>query len=188
MGGPTNETDGFWRRSRQGSRTTQVTYPRWSQDHAEIEEPNMSVFDAPYEPSPWEPIAQEVARYERTDGSEPSDLVGDSWIILWTLGARTGNVRKTPLVRVADGEGRYAVIGSMGGAPTHPQWVHNIRASPVVRLQDGGTLDEFTVREVDGDEKATWWSRAVAVWPDYDNYQASTERRIPLFVLEPVGA
>ena len=145
------------------------------------------VFDAEYEPSPWGPIADEVARYERTDGAEPSEIVGDRWIILWTLGAKSGKVRKTPLVRVSDDDGRYAVIGSMGGAPVHPQWVHNVRAHGVARLQDGAAVRDFTVREVDGDEKARWWTRATAVWPDYDSYQAATERQIPLFVLEPAG-
>lgn len=147
----------------------------------------MSAFDAEYEPSPWEPIAQEVDRYERTNGAEPSEIVGEQWIVLWTLGAKSGKVRKTPLVRVADGEGRYAVIGSMGGAPTHPQWVHNVRANHVARLQDGDTLRDYSVREVEGDEKAAWWARATAVWPDYDSYQAATERQIPLFVLDPNG-
>jgi deazaflavin-dependent oxidoreductase (nitroreductase family) len=145
----------------------------------------MSAFDAEYEPSPWEPVAEEVARYERTGGAEPSEMVGKDWIILWTLGAKSGKVRKTPLVRVSDGDGNYAVIGSMGGAPNHPQWVHNVRARPLARLQDGDQVRDFSVREVDGDEKATWWARATEVWPDYDNYQAATERTIPLFVLEP---
>ena len=148
----------------------------------------MSAFDeSDYEPSPWEPIALEVERYERTEGAEPSDLVGDQWIVLWTLGARSGKLRKTPLVRVADGDGRYAVIGSQGGAPTSPDWVHNLRANPVARLQDGASLRDYTVREVEGDDKAAWWERAREVWPDYDTYQASTERVIPLFVLEPVS-
>ena len=147
----------------------------------------MSAFDAEYEPSPWEPIAQEVELYERTDGGEPSELVGEQWIILWTLGAQSGKVRKTPLVRVADGEGRYAVVGSMGGAPTHPQWVHNVRANPVARLQDGAAVLDYAVREVEGDEKAEWWTRAVEVWPSYDDYQASTDRVIPLFVLDPTS-
>ena len=147
----------------------------------------MSAFDAEYEPSPWEPIAAEVERYERSGGTEPSELVGDQWIILWTIGAQSEKVRKTPLVRVADGEGRYAVIGSMGGAPSHPQWVHNVRARPVARLQDGDAVRDVAVREVDGDEKAAWWARAVAVWRAYDEYQAATERRIPLFVLEPTS-
>lgn len=147
----------------------------------------MSAFDAEYEPSPWGPIAEEVERYERTSGSEPSELVGESWVVLWTVGARSGKVRKTPLVRVTDGEGRYAVVGSMGGAPTDPQWVHNVRASPIARLQDGDALRDYSVREVHGDEKATWWARATQVWPDYDSYQAATDRVIPVFVLEPTG-
>jgi len=145
----------------------------------------MSVWDAEYEPSPWEPIADEVALYERTAGSEPSALVGDRWIVLWTIGAKSGKVRKTPLVRIADGEGRYAVVGSQGGAPTNPQWVHNLRTHGVARVQDGADLHDLAVREVDGDEKASWWARGVAVWPDYDAYQAATDRAIPLFVLEP---
>jgi deazaflavin-dependent oxidoreductase (nitroreductase family) len=102
-------------------------------------------------------------------------------------GAKSGKVRKTPLVRITDGEGRYAVVGSQGGAPTNPQWVHNLRAHPTARLQDGAERPDFTVREVTGDEKAAWWARAVAAWPDYDNYQAATERPIPVFVLEPVS-
>ena len=123
----------------------------------------------------------------RSDGAEPSELVGDQWIVLWTLGAKSGKVRKTPLVRVADGEGRYAIVGSMGGAPTHPQWVHNVRARPVARLQDGADVRDFAVRETEGAEKAAWWARATAAWPDYDSYQAATERQIPVFVLEPAG-
>ncbi len=147
----------------------------------------MSEFDAEYEPSPWEPIAEEVARYERTNGAEPSELVGDSWIILWTVGAKSGKVRKTPLVRVADDDGNYAVFGSMGGAPTNPQWVHNIRANGLARLQDCDVLKEFNVNEVEGDAKKAWWARGMAVWPDYDNYQAATERVIPVFELTPRG-
>lgn len=145
----------------------------------------MSPFDAEYEPSPWGPIADEVALYEETGGNAPSELVGNDWIVLWTIGAKSGKVRKTPLVRVADGNGRYAVIGSMGGAPTHPQWVHNIRANGLARIQDGPNRIDLTAREAEGDEKAEWWSRATAGWPDYDNYQAATDRTIPLFVLEP---
>ena len=122
-------------------------------------------------PARGRPIAQEVERYERTTAPSPSDLVGDQWIVLWTLGAKSGKVRKTPLVRIADGEGRYAVIGSQGGAPTDPQWVHNLRAHPVARLQDGATVHDLAVREAEGDEKATWWARAIEVWPDYDAYQ-----------------
>ena len=149
----------------------------------------MSVFDdAEYEPSPWEPVAEEVALYERTDGSEPSALVGDEWIILWTIGAKTGNVRKTPLVRVTDGEGTYAVFGSMGGAPTHPVWVYNLRANPVVEIRDHTVVKPMRVREVsDETERARLWKLAVAAYPPYDEYQAKTTRRIPVFVAEPRG-
>jgi deazaflavin-dependent oxidoreductase (nitroreductase family) len=149
------------------------------------EERLMSVWDAEYEPSPWEPIAEEVALYERSGGTEPSAMVGDDWIVLWTVGAKSGKVRKTPLVRIADGDGRYAVVGSQGGAPTNPQWVHNLRAHGVARVQDGAEVRDLTVREVEGDEKAAWWQRATAAWPDYDAYQAATERSIPVFVLDP---
>jgi len=146
----------------------------------------MSPFDAEYQPSAWEPIADEVELYERSGGSEPSALVGDQWVILWTLGAKTGAVRKTPLVRVTDGQGRYAVVGSQGGAPTHPSWVHNLRADPQARLQDGATLEEYAARELEDEaERSEWWARATEVWPAYDDYQAGTSRRIPVFVLEP---
>jgi deazaflavin-dependent oxidoreductase (nitroreductase family) len=140
--------------------------------------------DGEYEPSPWEPVADQVALYERTGGAEGADFMGGPCVILTTKGAKTGKLRKTPLIRVTDGES-YVVIGSLGGAPTHPQWVHNLRATPLARLQDGPTLHDCTVREVVGDEKSRWWKLATSVWPDYDVYQQSTDRVIPLFVLEP---
>jgi deazaflavin-dependent oxidoreductase (nitroreductase family) len=127
-----------------------------------------------------------VADYERTGGREGAEFMGGPCIVLTTVGARTGKVRKTPLIRVTDGE-RYVVIGSLGGAPAHPQWVHNLRAVPHARLQDGDVVKEYAVREVDGPEKAEWWALATSVWPAYDEYQASTERAIPLFLLEPAG-
>jgi deazaflavin-dependent oxidoreductase (nitroreductase family) len=145
-----------------------------------------AAFDAEYEPSPWEPIAEEVELYERTAGAEPSALVGDQWMILWSIGAKSGKVRKTPLVRVTDEAGTYAVFGSQGGAPTNPNWVHNLRAHGAARVQDGADLVDLSVREiVDDDERAEWWSRGMQVWPSYDDYQASTDRKIPVFVLEP---
>lgn len=145
----------------------------------------MSDFNAPYEPSPWEPIANEVALYESTQGKEPSQLVGDQWVILWTVGSKSGSVRKTPLVRTTDDQGNYAVIGSMGGAPNNPQWVHNLRSNKLARIQDGAAVTDLGVREVAGEEKQLWWNRALAVWPQYDSYQAATDREIPVFVLEP---
>ena len=141
--------------------------------------------DAPYEPSPWEPIATQVEQYEATGGAEGGEMEGVSCIILSTLGAKTGKQRKTPLIRVEKG-GSYAAIASMGGAPQHPVWYHNLKANPeTVALQDGPTVIDATAREATGDEKAAWWAEATKVWPGYDEYQAKTDREIPLFVIEP---
>ena len=137
-----------------------------------------------YEPSPWEPIAEQVVLFESTNGAEGNEFMGGPCIILTSVGAKSGKLRKTPLIRVTDGTS-YAVIGSMGGAPTSPQWVHNLQTNPQVELQDGAVKHDLTARQLEGDEKAAWWAKATEVWPDYDTYQASTERIIPLFVLEP---
>ncbi|MFN2539530.1 MAG: nitroreductase family deazaflavin-dependent oxidoreductase [Mycobacteriales bacterium] len=142
------------------------------------------MFDTEYVPSTWPPSAEQVALYEQTKGREGNEFMGEPCVILTTIGARSGTVRKTPVMRV-ESEGRYVAIGSMGGAPTNPSWVHNLRAEPRCRVQDGGVVHELTAREVTGEEKATWWAQATKAWPAYDDYQQSTERVIPLFVLEP---
>src|SRR5690606_14858308 len=132
---------------------------------------------------PWEPIAEQVATYESSGGREGTLLEGKPCIILWTRGRHSGKVRKTPLMRVTDGT-RYAVVASMGGAPQHPVWYHNLVAHPdEVALQDGPDLGDYVAHEATGDEKAEWWARATEVWPDYDAYQEATDRVIPLFVL-----
>lgn len=138
-----------------------------------------------YEPSPWDDVAKQVELYESTDGEQGRFLEGRPCVILTTVGAKTGKLRKTPLMRVAAGE-KYAVVGSMGGAPTNPMWVANIRANPLVELQDGPRKRSYRAREVDGEERETWWEIACREWPPYDDYQAKTERRIPVFVLEPI--
>ena len=137
-----------------------------------------------YEPSPWGPIAEHVASYEATDGAEGGIWMDAPAIILTTKGRHSGKLRKTPLIRITDGE-RYAVVASMGGAPSHPVWYHNLVAEPHCELQDRADRRDYTAREVHGDEKAEWWARATEVWPDYDQYQAATTREIPLLVLEP---
>jgi deazaflavin-dependent oxidoreductase (nitroreductase family) len=137
-----------------------------------------------YEPSPWEPVAEQVRKYEESGGTEGTDLLGQPCVILWTRGRHSGTVRKAPLMRVTDGE-RYAVVASLGGAPKHPVWYLNMVADPKVSLQDGAELRDYVAREVDGDERAEWWRRAVAVWPSFDEYQASTDRVIPVLVLDP---
>jgi F420H(2)-dependent quinone reductase len=137
-----------------------------------------------YEPSPEKFVRDQVETYERTDGAEANTLRGRPVIILTTRGARSGMVRKTPLMRV-EHDGRYAVVASKGGAPSHPVWFHNVAADPHVQLQDGARKWDMTAREATGEEKAQWWERAVAAWPDYAEYQKKTDREIPLFVLEP---
>ncbi len=139
-----------------------------------------------YEPSPWKFVADQVALYEATRGAEGGTLEGKPVVILTTRGRRSGKVRKTPLMRV-EHDGMYAVVASMGGAPKHPVWYLNLIASPAVTLQDGPNVYEMTAREVRGDEKARWWALAVEAWPSYDEYQARTDRQIPVVVLEPAG-
>jgi deazaflavin-dependent oxidoreductase (nitroreductase family) len=138
-----------------------------------------------YEPSPWPPVADQVQRYESSGGTEGADLEGQPCIILWTRGRHTGTVRKAPLMRVTDGD-RYAVVASLGGAPKHPVWYLNLLADPLVSLQDGAELRDYTARVVDGEERDEWWERATAVWPNYDGYQTKTDRTIPVVVLDPV--
>lgn len=138
-----------------------------------------------YEPSPWQPIADQVAQFESSSGTEGNLLEGKPCIILWTRGRKTGTIRKTPLMRVAGDAGRFGVVASLGGAPKHPVWYLNLVDDPNVALQDGADLRDYTARVVEGDEKAEWWARATEVWPSYDEYQSKTDRAIPLAVLDP---
>ena len=137
-----------------------------------------------YEPSPWAPIAEQVEQYESSGGTEGTTLEGQPCVILTTRGRRSGKLRKTPLMRV-EHEGSYAVVASMGGAPQHPVWYFNLLEHPEVTVQDGPDVHDLVAREVTGDEKAAWWGRATEVWPSYDDYQAATDRVIPLIVVEP---
>ncbi len=137
-----------------------------------------------YAPSTAGWARKQAERYEATDGQEAGDLRGKPVIILTSIGAKTGKLRKTALMRV-EHEGTYAVVASLGGAAENPVWYHNLKKNPHVELQDGPTKRDYTAREVTGVEKATWWERAVRVWPDYDKYQTKTARTIPVFVLDP---
>ncbi|HEY7401410.1 MAG TPA: nitroreductase family deazaflavin-dependent oxidoreductase [Actinomycetota bacterium] len=137
-----------------------------------------------YEPSPSEWARRQAERYEASNGEKSGELKGRPVIVLTSMGAKTGKIRKTPLMRVEHG-GTYAVVASLGGAPQHPVWYHNLKANPHVELQDRATKRDYIAREVFGDEKALWWERAVSTWPDYANYQRKTKRQIPVFVLEP---
>jgi len=119
-------------------------------------------------------------------GTDGTELQGKPVILLTTIGAKSGKIRKTPLMRVEHG-GEYAVVASLGGAPKNPVWYYNVKAHPQVELQDGTVTGDYEAREVFGDEKVTWWERAVAAWPDYAEYQTKTDRQIPMFVLTPVS-
>ena len=136
-----------------------------------------------YEPSPAQWVRDQVELYESSGGTEGTTMRGMPVIILTTRGAKSGKIRKSPLMRV-EHEGAYAVVASLGGAPKHPVWYHNVVADPRVELQDGPVRQDMTARQVTGQEKALWWDRAVAAYPDYADYQKKTDREIPVFVLE----
>jgi F420H(2)-dependent quinone reductase len=139
-----------------------------------------------YEPSTSDWARENAEKYMESGGRDGTELQGKPVILLTTIGAKTGKIRKTPLMRV-EHDGEYAVVASLGGAPKNPVWYHNIRAHPQVELQDGPITKDYEAREVVGDEKAAWWERAVAAWPDYANYQKKTDRQIPVFVLTPIN-
>ncbi|MGD0019807.1 MAG: nitroreductase family deazaflavin-dependent oxidoreductase [Candidatus Limnocylindrales bacterium] len=136
-----------------------------------------------YEPSTASWARGQAEQYEATNGEQGGDLRGRPVIVLTSVGAKTGKLRKTALMRV-EHEGVYAVVASLGGAPQNPVWYYNLKKNPHVELQDRATKRDYLAREVTGDEKAVWWERAVEAWPDYAKYQAKTERQIPVFVLE----
>ena len=138
-----------------------------------------------YEPgtSNWARKAAET--YEASDGTKSNLLRGRPIIVLTSVGAKTGKLRKTALMRV-EHDGDYAVVASLGGSAKHPVWYYNLKANPHVELQDGAVKRDYLAREAEGDEKALWWERAVETWPDYAGYQKKTKRQIPVFILEPM--
>ena len=138
-----------------------------------------------YAPSTSKWARDQAELYESSGGTKGTMLNGRPVIILTSIGATSGKLRKTALMRV-EHDGDYAVIGSRGGAPKHPAWVFNLRAKPHVELQDGPTKRDYSVREASGAERDEWWARAVEAYPPYANYQKKTERLIPVFVLEPL--
>ncbi|WP_436774899.1 nitroreductase family deazaflavin-dependent oxidoreductase [Yinghuangia sp. YIM S09857] len=140
-----------------------------------------------YEPSPTKWVRNQVELYESSGGTKGTTMRGMPVVVLTTRGAKSGKLRKSPVMRV-EHNGTYAAVASLGGAPKHPLWYHNVVADPQVELQDGTERRDMTAREVTGDEKAVWWERAVAAYPDYADYQKKTDRQIPVFVLEPNDA
>jgi len=142
-----------------------------------------------YVPSPSTWVREQVETYESSGGTQALTLgdTGMPVIILTSLGATSGKVRKAALMRV-EHDGVYAVVASQGGAPTHPTWYFNLKAHPLVELQDREHKQDMVAREVTGDEYALWWKRAVDAYPPYAEYQTKTSRTIPVFVLEPVSS
>jgi deazaflavin-dependent oxidoreductase (nitroreductase family) len=140
-----------------------------------------------YEPSSWDMVRDQVELYETSGGTEGlTNPGGGPVIILTSVGAKSGKIRKTPLMRV-EHDGEYAVVASMGGAPKNPVWYYNVIANPQVELQDGPVRKDYTAREVHDDEYQAWLKRAIEVWPDYADYQTKTTRLMPIFVLTPTA-
>jgi len=137
-----------------------------------------------YEPSPWDMVREQVAEYEASDGQRANTLLdtGLPVIIITTRGRKSGKIRKFPLMRV-EHDGEYALVASLGGAPSNPTWYGNLIADPTaLMIQDGAEPHDFVAREVQGDERALWWERAVEAYPSYADYQVKTSRIIPVFV------
>jgi deazaflavin-dependent oxidoreductase (nitroreductase family) len=140
-----------------------------------------------YEISPVGWVRDQTEKIFETGTTESVDIKGRKVILLTTRGAKSGKLRKVPLMRVEHG-GRYVIVASLGGAPKNPVWYYNVKADPHVELQDGTVSKDYVARELTGDEKATWWERSVEAYPDYADYQKKTDRQIPVFLLEPAEA
>jgi deazaflavin-dependent oxidoreductase (nitroreductase family) len=138
-----------------------------------------------YAPSPSDWAREQAEKFINSNGAEGADLRGMPIIVLTSVGAKSGKIRKTPLMRV-EHNGEYAVVASLGGAPNNPVWYHNLVKEPHVELQDGSVNRDYIARLVEGEEKAIWWERSVAAYPPYEDYQKNTTRQIPVFVLTPI--
>jgi deazaflavin-dependent oxidoreductase (nitroreductase family) len=138
-----------------------------------------------YEPPVADWVRKQVEEYEASGGTSGVLLHGRPTVIVTSKGARSGKLRKNPVMRVAH-DGSYAAVASKGGAPENPTWYYNLVQHPLVELQDAAAKGDYTARELSGDERAVWWERAVEAYPNYAEYQEKTDRQIPVFVLEPV--
>lgn len=141
--------------------------------------------DENYELSPTGWVRAQTEKILETGTTDGVDINGMEVVLLTMRGAKTGKTRKLPVMRV-EHDGAYAAVASKGGAPEHPGWYHNLKAHPVVLLQDGKVTKEYRAREVSGEERAAWWERSVAAFPPYADYQEKTDRQIPVLVLEEV--
>ncbi|MFC9560953.1 nitroreductase family deazaflavin-dependent oxidoreductase [Agromyces sp. NPDC056965] len=138
-----------------------------------------------YEPSTSAWARKQAEAFEASNGATSNTLRGMPIIVLTTVGAKSGKLRKTALMRV-EHDGEYAIVASLGGAPKHPVWYWNVKKHPHVELQDGGEKHDYEARELEGEEREAWWARAVEAYPPYADYQVKTERLIPVFSLTRV--
>ncbi|WP_329475111.1 nitroreductase family deazaflavin-dependent oxidoreductase [Kribbella sp. NBC_01510] len=138
-----------------------------------------------YAPSPTDWVRTMVEKIEDAGTTDVADIIGLPVVLLSMRGARSGKIRKVPLMRV-EHHGVYAAVASLGGAPKHPVWYYNLKADPKLTLQDGDVTREYVAREIEGAEYDEWWQRSVAAYPPYADYQTKTTRKIPLFLLDPV--
>ena len=139
-----------------------------------------------YAPSSAEWVRKQVEEIESSGGTRGNEMRGMRVIVVTSLGHESGKLRKNPVMRV-EHDGKYAAVASKGGAPDNPTWYRNLVEHPLVEVQDGPAKGDYTARKVSGEERAEWWKRAVAAFPDYADYQEKTDREIPVFVLEPVS-
>ncbi len=137
-----------------------------------------------YEPSPAKWVRDQVEEYESSGGTSGTMLRGVPVVVITSVGASSGKLRKNPVMRV-EHDGVYGAVASKGGSPEHPSWYRNLVEHPLVELQDGPSKGDYRARELSGEERELWWQRAVEIWPDYATYQTKTDRQIPVFVLEP---
>ena len=135
-----------------------------------------------YAPSTSDWARKQAEAFEASNGTDANELRGMPIIVVTSIGAKSGKVRKTPLMRV-EHNGEYAAVASLGGAPNNPVWYHNLKKNPHVELQDGPVKKDYVAREVFGEERDIWWERSVVAFPDYADYQTKTDRVIPVFVL-----
>ncbi len=138
-----------------------------------------------YVPSTTGWVRDQVEAYEASDGERAGTLPGTRYpiVVVTSIGAKSGNLRKNPVMKV-ERDGSYLAVASKGGAPENPEWYYNFLAHPEVELQDGADKHVYRVRELEGDERQSWWDHAVATWPTYASYAEKTDRLIPLFLLE----
>ena len=139
-----------------------------------------------YAPSSAKWVRDQVEEIESSGGTRGTLNRGVPVIIVTSVGSQSGKLRKNPVMRV-EHDGRYAAVASKGGTPENPSWYRNLVEHPLVEVQDGTHKGDYTARELSGDERQEWWERALAVWPDYADYQTKTDRQIPVFLLEPAS-